>query len=543
MKRLLEDFGNNHFDIVIIGGGITGVSVAYEVATRGLKVALLEKGDFGEATSAATSKLIHGGLRYLKNAEFGLVRESLSERKTLENIAPNFVYPLPFMIPTYGNLKGNKITLFAGMVLYDLLSLDKSFTWDKSKRLPFHKTISAKKTQRLEPCIPANNLIGSSIYYDCQNINPERLTLAILKSAMANGAKAANYGQVKSFITTDSRVQGVNVADLLSNEEYKITADLTINCTGPWTDLVLNSSTHDGNFNHHIKRSEGIHIITKKQCNNHAVLMMTKEGKHVMMIPWRNHTLIGTTDKEYKGHPDDYRISKQSILELIDEINTNYNTEKITYDDVLFAYGGLRPLVDNQTEASYESSRKYEISDHSKEGLEGLLTIEGGKYTTSRNLASTVMKKVSKKLHKKLGKSVSAKRYLVDSDIKNMESFIRQLALRYPQFSEATINYVGRNYGLECHTIFRLALYDKPLMEVLTQDGEILAEVVYVIKKELAYTLSDIFFRRTGIGTLGYPGDQVFNRVVETAKTYLNWSEQKTVEEVEKVMNTFKLPE
>jgi glycerol-3-phosphate dehydrogenase len=543
MKRLFNEQHENHFDLIIIGGGISGVSVAYEAATRGLKVALFEKGDFGEATSAATSKLIHGGLRYLKNLEFGLVRESLSERRVLENIAPNFVYPMPFMIPTYSSLKNNKITLFIGMVLYDFLSLDKAWTWDKTKKLRFHKTISAKRTKRIEPCIPETKLTGSSIYFDCQNINPERLTLGILNSAVANGAKVANYAKVESFINENNTVKGVKVIDLLDNKEHQITADLTINCTGAWTDIVLKTASGENKVNHNIRRSEGIHIITEKLCSKYAVLMMTKEGRHVMMIPWRNHTLIGTTDKEYNGHPDDYKVTKQSIIELLDEINANYGTDKIKYEDIQFAYGGLRPLVDNQTEASYESSRKYEIFDNAKDGLNGLLTVEGGKYTTSRKLAEHVLKKVSKKLNRDLGRSITKKKYLVSSDIKNMESFIKQLVLRYPQFSEATINYIGRNYGLECHTIFRLAMYDKPLMEVLTEDGEILAEVVYVIKKELAYTLSDIFFRRTGIGTLGYPGDKAFNKVVETVKEYLKWDAQKTQEEINTVMQKFKLPE
>ncbi len=171
------------------------------------------------------------------------------------------------------------------------------------------------------------------------------------------------------------------------------------------------------------------------------------------------------------------------------------------------------------------------------------MTVEGGKYTTSRKLADHVMRKVSKKLKRNLGKSITHKKYLVDSDIRNMESFIKQLVLRYPQFPEATINYVGRNYGLQCHTIFRLAMYDKPLMEVITEDGEILAEVVYVIKKEMAYTLSDILFRSTGIGTLGYPGDKTFNKVVEKAKEYLNWDDKKTQQEIDKVMGIFNLPE
>jgi len=543
MKRIFDSDFERHYDIIVIGGGISGVSVAYEAASRGLKVALFEKGDFGEATSAATSKLIHGGLRYLKNLEFGLVRESLTERRVLENIAPNFVYPLPFMVPTYRNMKGNKFSLFLGMVLYDLLSLDKAFTWDKTKKLSFHRTISARRTKKIEPCVQQNNLNGSSIYYDCQNINPERLTLGILKSAITSGASAANYAQVTEFIKDNSRVKGVRVNDLHSNKSHDFTADIVINCTGPWTDIVLNSANQENTKLHHIQRSEGIHIITKKLCFKHAILMMTKEGRHVMLIPWRNHSLIGTTDKEYNGNPDDYKVTKESILELIEEFNSNFGELKLKYDDIEFAYGGLRPLVDNQAEASYQSSRKYEIFDNAKEGLDGLITVEGGKYTTSRKLASHVMKKVSKKLKRNFGKSITNKKYLVDSDITNMESFIRQLVIRYPLFSEATINYVGRNYGLQCHTIFRLALYDKPLSQVLNEDGEILAEVVYVIKKEMAYTLSDIFFRRTGIGTLGYPGNDTFNIVAETAQEYLNWDDKKTQQEINQVMNKFKLPE
>jgi len=361
-------------------------------------------------------------------------------------------------------------------------------------------------------------------------------------SALIFGAKAANYAKVQSFIKENKSVKGVNVVDLLSGKEHSFTADLTINCSGPWTDIVLKSAYSENISENHIRRSEGIHIITEKLCHSHAITFMTKDGRHVMIMPWRNHSIIGTTDKAYNGSPDDYKVSKESIQGLIDEINENYGFEKLKYSDVQFAYGGLRPLVDDQTKESYESSRKYEIFDNAKEGLDGLLTVEGGKYTTSRKLASQVLKKVSKKLNRDLGLSVTNKKYLVDSDIKNMESFIYQLVLRYPQFQQATINYIGRNYGLQCHTIFRLALYDKPLAKVLNDDGEILAEVVYVIKKEMAYTLSDIFFRRTGIGTLGYPGDETFNLVVKTAKENFKWDNQRTQDEIDKVMKIFNLP-
>ncbi len=542
MERFLNNITREHFDVIVIGGGITGVSVAYEAALQGLSVAVFEKGDFGEATSAATSKLIHGGLRYLKNMEFGLVRESLVERKVWENIAPNFVYPIPFMVPTYNNLKSNRFILFMGMVLYDMLSLDKGWTWDKSKRLPLHKTISAKRTLKLESCVKSNGLTGSSIYYDCQSINPERLTLAVLNSAVKHGAKAANYAKVESFIQEKGQVAGVSVKDCIGGKNHHFTSSITINCAGPWADIVLNSASSNKKDNHSIRRSEGIHIITRKMVNKHAVTMMTKSGRHIMLMPWRNYSLIGTTDKEYKGNPDDYKVSRESIEELIIDLNENYGCEKLCYDDVIFAYGGLRPLVDDQTEGSYDSSRKYEIYDNAKQGLNGLITIEGGKYTTSRKLACQAMKIISKKLKLNLVKSVSNKQFLAGCEIDNMELFIDELKKQYHNLSSKTVEYIGRNYGKQCHEVFSIAERNPHLAEVVTHDGGMLAEVEYAIKSEMANSLSDIFFRRTGIGTLGFPGKEVFNKVVRLAKELHGWDEKKTEHEIKSVMEVFNLP-
>ncbi len=541
MERFISTHKSGSFDLIIIGGGITGASLAYEAGTRGLKVALFEKNDFGAATSSATSKLIHGGLRYLKNLELGLVRESLRERRILSNIAPNFVYPIPFMMPSYRKFKSRKWLMLTAMVLYDVLSYDKGHTWDPTKSLPHFKSYSRSRTLALEHCVKQQGLTGSTVYYDCQNIFPERLTLAFLKSAETYGARLSSYAQVVSFIRKENRVKGILVKDLITGEEGRFTAPVTVNCAGPWADMVIKSA-NTGNTKHNIRRSEGIHIVTRRICEDHAVTVMTKQDRHIMVMPWRSHSLIGTTDKEYFGNPDDYKVTKASIMELLEDVNENFNGADLKYEDVLFYYGGLRPLADTDTENSYESSRKYEIFDNTDEGLDGLFTVEGGKYTTSRQLAVDVLKKIQKKFDDKFPKEISSSQPLYGCDIKNMETFMSKLSTGYPDFSKATVEYLGKNYGTESHAVFQLARKNTKLAEVLNDDGEILAEVAYALQEEQALSLSDILFRRTGIGTLGNPGKSVIEKVAALAADHLNWDEKRRKSEIQKVQKRFMLP-
>jgi glycerol-3-phosphate dehydrogenase len=286
LKRSIEDDLFTDLDAIVIGGGITGAAVAYTAAGRGLKIALFEKKDYGGATSAATSKLIHGGLRYLANMEFKLVRESLQERRILGNIAPNFVYPLPFIFPNYKRWKGNMWKLAAGMFLYDILSFDKQKTWDKSKRLPNHKTISYSEAVKFEPNLIADNLRNAVVFYDYQSIFPERLTLAFIKSAAEYGAKVSNYSEVVDFIYQDKNtVSGVLVKDILSGTQKEVKAPLIINCGGTWADIILSIASKNKESTHKVKRSEGIHIITPKIAGNHVVSIQKNEGGHIMIMP------------------------------------------------------------------------------------------------------------------------------------------------------------------------------------------------------------------------------------------------------------------
>jgi glycerol-3-phosphate dehydrogenase len=546
MKRYTGTDGNDIFDVIVIGGGISGAAIAYEAATRGLKVALFEKGDFSEATSAASSKLIHGGLRYLANLEYGLVRESLRERRILENIAPNFVHPLPMLFPHYHSQpKSNKWLVKTGLTLYDLLAFDKGRTWDPGQKIPNHTTLSAPQALQYQPVLKRQGLTAASLFYDCLNVCPERLALAFVKSAIAHGAQAANYARVTGFLFDGhgATVQGVTVRDLIHHRSYEVRSAITLNCAGPWVDNVL-SLAHRGRENRHMRRSEGIHIITAPIIDERcAVSAITPDGRHCFLIPWRGHTLIGTTDKPYEGHPDDYRVTRPSIEELIAAVNASFDGLSLTLADVRHCYGGLRPLVETQTAETYKSSRKYEIHDHRRDGLDHLITVEGGKWTTSRHLAEKVIDLVREKTVLPIPPSISERQYLAGSAIRDMHTFRRRTVAANRDFAESTITYLGEIYGTDIQAVLDLARQDKALAEPMNAQGDILAQAVYAARHEMVFTLNDIVLRRTGIATIGSPGKAVLQRVAEAVAPDLGWDNTRIQQEVSKTAAFLKIPE
>lgn len=339
MKREPEKIEEQHFDLMVIGGGVTGAAIAYEAASRGLSVALFEKNDFGGATSAATSKMIHGGLRYLANMELKLVRESLRERKIFCNIAPNFVHPFPYLLASYKTDKTPGWMLKIAMIIYDLLSFDKNWLRDKSKSMPLHKSISKEKIAKNESQILRNGLQNSQIYYDCLNFSPERLTLAFVKSAVKYGAKVLNYAEVKSLLFKEKKqISGAKIYDGISRKEFQVNGNYVINSTGPWVDLFMQKVLRN-KVEKTLKRSERIHIITTKKVEKYVVTLTTKLGRHCFVVPWRNYTLLGTTDKEFVGHPDEYRVTKESVLEFINEVNEVFGEKnKFSFSDIKYVY-------------------------------------------------------------------------------------------------------------------------------------------------------------------------------------------------------------
>ncbi|MGE3723980.1 MAG: FAD-dependent oxidoreductase [Candidatus Sericytochromatia bacterium] len=545
MKRNLPQMAETSYDLVIIGGGITGACIAWDAALRGLKTALVEKNDFSGATSSAPSKLVHGGLRYLKNLEFGLVRESLRERRYLEQIAPHQVDPLAFLLPVYKRGPNSAPVLLAGMTLYELLSYDKRWIEDPDKQLPSFSPLSRKETLRRVPQLQSEELVNGLVYYDCLMHSPERLSLDFLKAAAEAGADLANYTEVTDFLRTDDTLTGVEVKDRLSGQSHTISGKVMVNASGPWADLLLGLMEQEPA--RHLMRSKGIHIVTRVIAPLDQALTLTNEaGEHLFVIPWRGHTLIGTTDREFRGHPDDFKVTLEDIDELIDKTNRMYPAAELTRSDVLYYYGGLRPIVEKETKVktdSYKASRKHEVYNHEEEGIHGLISVIGGKYTTARHLAEQVVDQVYHQLKINKVHCSTIHSQISGGPIERFQDFVESEQNRWCLYAPELIAHLCRNYGARAERVLELGKTDPTLLDPLSPlRQEVGAEILYAVREEMAINLADAVFRRTGLGTLGHPGLPALEKAAALMAAELGWSAAEAAAEVASVAARFELP-
>ncbi len=544
MIRDLDALRTGTFDVLIIGGGITGACIARDAALRGLKVALVDKGDFCSATSSAPSKLIHGGLRYLKNFELGLVRESLAERRIWQKIAPHQVRPLPFLLPI---AKKEKPTMGIGLTLYDLLAYDRNQLDDKASHIPGHMWVPADLTREDEPVLGLQEMAGAFRYHDCQMRSPDRLALECLIDAADHGAVLANYVEADDFIREGARITGAHVADKFSNQHFDVTAAITINAAGPWADRILGLA-EQGEATRHLLRSKGIHLITRQLTRESAVtVQIPKEigGGHIFLLPWRGKTIIGTTDTPYDGDPDKVEVSEKEIRDYIAVINRSLPGAKLKRDDVEHAYAGLRPLIDKQTNvevtSSYNASRASEIVDHEREdGLAGFVSALGGKWTTSRHVAAKVVDLVGKRLNRVLPKCVTATRPLPGGNIPDFEAFLSAVRQQHPDVPAAVFKELALTYGSCADGVFDL-IAAEPAMGVplSTVRNETPAQIVHAVRHEMAMTLEDAVFRRTGLGTLGHPGGSALIETASLMARELGWSDAHAQSELQAAQHLF----
>jgi glycerol-3-phosphate dehydrogenase len=527
VRREFQSIGQSEHDVLIIGGGITGSCIARDAAMRGLSVALVDKGDFSHATSAASSKLVHGGLRYLKNFELGLVRESLRERRIWQRIAPHLVYPLPFLIPQPADGKGS-LMLRVGLTLYDWLSFDRTWLDDADQRLPGHRGVKGDELAARAAIAVESGYPTAIEYHDCQMYAPERLGLGCLQDAAACGARIANYAEATALARgNDGAVTGARVKCAMTGDEAVISARVTINAAGPWADSIL-AMAQGGRPSHRLVRAKGIHLITRPLTTGGALAMFVGAG-HFFVLPWRGYSIIGTTDDVFEGSPDEVYPTDADIRKMLDAVNIGLPSAKLTRGDVIHAYAGVRPLIDEAPEDgagnSYKRSRKAEVIDHAGHGEPGLISAMGGKWTTSRYVAAQAVDMIERKLGRSVRRADTGRAPLGGASTGNFKAFTTALMARHSAVEPEVVANLARNYGVAADAVIEMADGFGDVLERLSPGlPDCGAEVLYAVRHEMALTLEDVVFRRTGIGTLGDPGEAVIARVAAIMAGELGWS-------------------
>lgn len=544
MERALKRFSEK-FDILIIGGGISGAAIAHEATLRGLKTALIERKDFGHATSAATSKMIHGGLRYLARMQLGVVRESLRERRLLLQNLPQQAFPLPFVFPVYKGEGTPSFLLNVGLTLYDVLSFDKNELDDPDKHLFNHQWLTPQQVKAMEPGIEQNNLKGAFFYYDVQNLHPHRANLAYVQSAVSRGAVVANYVSLQDFLVSQNgqSVEGVRAKDELNGQEFEIRAQVTVNATGPWGDLIL--ARLKNKPVRKLIRSKGIHLLVPKINGDNAITMetqdkVTKEKKHFFILPWQGYTLLGTTDTPFEhDDPDALRVYRSEAEELLNLV-TSYYPAKLSVDDVLHSYAGIRPLVqEGDSTESYTASRKHEIVDHKKlENLHGLVSVFGGKWTTSRSLAEETLQKILAIYPLKAKRASSHDEPLWGGDFNGRMSYYCNEARQKwsHRFPPELVNRLLEHYGTLYEEILENMQKDEKAYRLLDEKHSLYSgEIAYAVQQEMAVTLDDLLMRRIGLGNMGIPEESLLNKFADEMAALRGWS----TEEKQKQIQTY----
>ncbi len=521
----LSRLGNEIFDIVVVGGGITGAGIARDAALRGLNVALVEKLDFGAGTSSKSSKLIHGGLRYLEQAELGLVFESVNERKRLMKLARHLVRPLPFLVTNYKGDRRWLATLAFGLWIYDALCFFGNYK--------NHTTHRAKSTLALEPQLKASGLNGAILYYDCLT-DDARLTLECALDAQVLGAAVLNHVKAGKLLRdATGKISGVVVTDAEEGTSIEVRAKVVINATGPWSDDVR-ALAGEAPI---LKPTKGIHVVldSARLPVRHALMLNSPRDKRVVFcIPWGlGRTVVGTTDTFFDGSPDSVEPTKQDVDYLLETANAYFPTAQLISADVLATWSGLRPLLkpEDESEGASAVSREHMIYDSP-----GFITIAGGKLTTFRRMAAEVVDHATKQLGIAT-KSTTANRALPGSQgLEESDEAIERLAqsLALPQLAEGAPRYLASEYGTRAPSVLDRAKTDPSAFQRLDPElPSIFAQVDEAIEVEFARTLDDVMSRRIPLVLRARDqGLGIAPQVAQRLASKLGWSPEKTQAEL-----------
>ena len=503
-------------DLLIIGAGINGAGIARDAAMRGFRTALVDKGDFGGGTSGRSSRLIHGGLRYLEMGNLRLVFEASRERRTLLRIAPHLVWPRSFIFPIHAGGRLSRWKLAAGLTLYDILAL--------FRNVRRHRMLGKQRIQHAEPHLRDRGLKGGGRYYDAQ-CDDARLTLANVRSAHEHGALVANYVHLDDFEPADGRVRRVRVTDRVTNASYTIRAKVVVNASGPWSDELR---AKDGNSTPVLRKTKGVHLtVARNRIGNTEAIAMTSpvDGRVMFVVPWGELTYIGTTDTDDLTDPDMVRATADDVIYLLRSANALFPEAHLQPADVVSTWAGIRPMVASpETKDPGAVSREHRIlvSDS------GVISVVGGKLTTYRAVAEETVNVVERKLRdidgrKPVGRAPTDTQPLPGGATRDLDVLTEEIARE--GFGRETATHLVRAYGTESAAVLNLAQSDPDLARpIVAGHPAIRAQLVHAIRREMAITLTDLLVRRTHLfyEVLGHAVPEVPG-VVDLAAQELGW--------------------
>ena len=533
----LAAFEAERFDVVVIGGGITGAGVALDAASRGYSVALVERDDYASGTSSRSSKLVHGGLRYLQNFDLGLVREALLERALMVNLAPHLVKPLPLLIPFFEGKRPDRLT-GAGLNMYDVM------TTERLRRRPGrrarraeveyeewspdrHRVIEGDEVVERLPALASRNPTSAYLFYDCQT-DDVRLVLTALGEAERFGAVCANRCQVEGLIEDGGRAAGVRCTDTTSGRAFDIHADNVVNATGVWADQIRPEELHDEADVPVIRPSRGTHLLLAEEdlLVKSGVVVPAEGGRTVFVLPWQGRTLVGTTDKDYEGPLDHIPPDEGDIDYLLGACSAFFET-KLTGADVVGAYAGVRPLISTgDPKKSVDISRKAELYETSS----GLVTITGGKLTTWRRMGKMAVDRIVEREGREapcrtheipLGQPISV------ADLPEVEGV-----------SYSSRMMLADRYGYAARDLLKLAAERPDLVRPIAEGRpDLLVETLFAARREQALSVGDVLLRRTRVGlvagaAMAAPGAEGPRAVAEALGAELGWSGERVDAEV-----------
>ncbi|MCC6933386.1 MAG: glycerol-3-phosphate dehydrogenase/oxidase [Deltaproteobacteria bacterium] len=569
LTRDTARLSSDEFDLLVIGGGINGVAVAWEAALRGLRVALVEKGDFGGEASAGCFKIIHSGVRYLQHLDLMRLRESVVEQRILRQIASPYVHPLPFLIPCYGwGMKGKPL-LNIGMRLFEALSFPRNKGVDSYHFLPNHQLLTREQTLSIAPHLNQQGLTGGVVYYDCQMSNCERLTWSVARAAIDAGAVVCNYvelisGSVSKDEQGKERIQSVTLQDKLSGKNFSLKTKFIVNAAGPWLGKVLQrlapSSPNSEEQKHRRLYTKGLQFAVPQFVNSYGVAVesrgideatvVSRGARSYFIFPWRDHSLVGTTDELVLTDPDTFVINAEEVEAFRREVVEAYPDAILKNSTIKFAFGGYRPVDRRYRADEFEQLKERDLATPSRDDLivyhgrqnfddyqrrlSNVISAEGMKYTTFRHYAEQIVKSVVQWGGFKVSPSKSATTNLPGVGAQSYYDLIRYYKQQYAQhFSGEVLDNMVREYGTFCSDLMAIADKEGRGAELIAGSRLPGAAVIYSIRYELAQTLSDIIFRRSGLGTLGYPGEQTIKQVAQIMADELGWAKERMTMEIQ----------